>query len=122
MPKPAYKYKIRFIDYDGEYIDGVLHGSGGPLLVLLEKDGNEWVEVDQWSEELIRQRLTMSNLSDLEIECINWRHFAWVICPHEGKYGDDGEMQCHGTDFKQENFTQLSQHVIQALQKYANKQ
>ena len=59
---PKYKYAIGFVDYDGEYIDGQLHGTGGPYLALLEWDQagpgstrpslpSSWVEVDRWNVE-----------------------------------------------------------------------
>lgn len=43
------------------------------------------------------------------------RWFLWEACTHEGKYGDDGEMQCRGTDFKRAQLWELQQHVESAV-------
>jgi hypothetical protein len=46
------------------------------------------------------------------------RWLLWEICPHEGKYGDDGQMQCNftsgPTDFLRDELWRLQQHVQDA--------
>lgn len=49
------------------------------------------------------------------------RTFLWEICPHDGKYGDDGEMQCRSVDFKRQEIYDCRQHVLVALQEYIAK-
>jgi hypothetical protein len=44
-------------------------------------------------------------------ENLQWREFAWLSCPHPGKYGDDGEMQCQGADFRRGRIADLSEHL-----------
>ena len=43
------------------------------------------------------------------------RWFLWEACPHELKYGDDGEMQCGGADFRRDELWTLQRHVQEAL-------
>jgi len=43
-----------------------------------------------------------------------WRYAAWNVCPHQGKYGDDGEMQCHGADFRRQSPVDLLAHLVRA--------
>jgi len=42
------------------------------------------------------------------------RQWLWTDCPHEGKYGDDGELQCRGVDFRRDPLLSLIAHVIRA--------
>lgn len=47
------------------------------------------------------------------------RYRLWCLCPHHGKYGDDGEMQCQGVqpwDFRRAPLLELVDHVAVALQ------
>lgn len=68
---------------------------------------------------------TMVNCADIRAalerveEVKQWRYFAWAICPHVGKYGDDGEMQCNGEDFRRSDVKPLTAHVVVALQEYS---
>jgi hypothetical protein len=42
------------------------------------------------------------------------RYNLWCLCPHVGKYGDDGEMQCNTwphADFKRAPIQQLLEHI-----------
>jgi hypothetical protein len=50
---------------------------------------------------------------ELDEEWQRW--FLWEVCTHDMKYGDDGEMQCHGTDFKRDQMWLLQQHVSSAI-------
>jgi hypothetical protein len=43
---------------------------------------------------------------------IDIRHALWVLHPHDGKYGDDGEMQCRGIDFLRGDLHDLAEHSI----------
>ena len=44
----------------------------------------------------------------------------WTVCPHVGKYGDDGEMQCRGEDFKRnDSILLLTTHVQNAIKEMA---
>lgn len=42
------------------------------------------------------------------------RVWLWERDPHTGKYGDDGELQCFGTDFRRMPLKDLIEHVIEA--------
>jgi hypothetical protein len=44
-----------------------------------------------------------------------WREALWSMCPHDGKYGDDGEMQCRGYDFLRADRWSLVDHVRAAI-------
>ena len=42
------------------------------------------------------------------------RQWLWTDCRHDGKYGDDGEMQCRGVDFLRDPLLRVIAHVIRA--------
>ena len=50
-------------------------------------------------------------LAAAEAEIKQIRMALWLACPHPMKYGDDGEMQCHGADFLRDTTDSLIQHV-----------
>ena len=44
------------------------------------------------------------------------RLWLWNGCTHDGKYGDDGELQCRGADFRRDPIPTLIAHIVQAAQ------
>lgn len=50
---------------------------------------------------------------------IEVRRWLWDLCPHEGKYGDDGEMQCRARDFLRDQPYQLMRHLRLAWEEEA---
>jgi len=72
-----------------------------------------------YAADTIKQRdeiLRRVSADPLLQENLQWREFAWLSCPHDimGKYGDDGEMQCRGADFRRDKIEELSEHLRRA--------
>jgi len=47
-----------------------------------------------------------------------FRLALFFMCPHDMKYGDDGEMQCRGADLKRLPVEDVVQHVVGALREW----
>ena len=50
-----------------------------------------------------------------------FRLALFFMCPHDMKYGDDGEMQCRGADLKRLPVEDVAQHVVGALREWREK-
>lgn len=64
-------------------------------------------------------KMTAAVAADVRTDDFWVRWFLWESCPHEGKYGDDGEMQCNvvsgGMDFKRDSMWEIQRHVQEAV-------
>ena len=54
-------------------------------------------------------------------ENVALRFGLWAMCPHDMKYGDDGEQQCRGMDFKHRSTEDILQHVVESLRAWSGR-
>lgn len=81
--------------------------------------GQDWVSLIE-VKLLIQQyaidfAALQQQLREKDAEIAQARLALWQACPHQGKYGDDGEMQCHALDFKRGSIERLAAHTQIAL-------
>ena len=78
----------------------------------LEKwlDSGSWIGSDRHS---IREAIRAVLADDRA-----FRLALFFMCPHDMKYGDDGEMQCRGADLKRLPVEDVVQHVVGALREW----
>lgn len=61
-------------------------------------------------------RNEIPNIRDLIEENQNFRAALWLLHPDGGKYGDDGEMQANGIDYKRGMPRLLVEETTKAIQ------
>jgi hypothetical protein len=62
-----------------------------------------------------RQEQARAEIKQAEGETATIRKELWLGHGHEGLYGDDGEMQCQGFDFKRDTIERCFEHYMRAL-------
>jgi hypothetical protein len=106
-------------DYWRGFNDGIdkLVEHAAPALISELREARDTLahERDKWDHLSERAINADHQLAEAREREARLRYIAWDACPHDGKYGDDGEMQCRGADFLRWEPSLLQEHVRRAL-------
>jgi hypothetical protein len=70
------------------------------------------------AELILEKERNQNNVANYSEQINHLRQCLWHLHPATLKYGDDGEMQCMGLDYKRQDIDVLIQATTKALQRY----